>query len=207
MKSPKARRALKIAAAAALFAAAAAGIFGCSQQPQNFPQASIDYFSAMDDGVALKPDEVRGRDTWLIWTAGNEAFWDYLARRSFGAFDLLKVLDSRNRATRFSYYGVMNEPGFRSATAPDRYGLWLDAPDGTRDPAYAADYSESFPKDDFLRTYGRASGIVGLRLFPNPDFDDDAKKKWDAAIKKNPEAFYQDRSFYDKETLVRPYRV
>ena len=28
--------------------------------------------------------------------------------------------------------------------------------------------------------YGYATGIVGLRLFPNPDFDEAAAKKWDS---------------------------
>lgn len=195
-------------AAATLLATAATGALSMSRPPpQDFPQASVDYFAGMDDGIALKPDEVRGRNSWLMWTAGNEGFWDLLARRSFGAFDLLKVLDSRNRATRFAYYGVMNEPGFKAASAPDQFGLWLDVPDGTQDPAYAPQYRENFPKDDFLRTYGRASGIVGLRLYPNPDFDEAAKKKWDAAIKKSADAFYTDKDFYSKEGLVRPYRV
>jgi hypothetical protein len=176
-------------------------------EERDFPQASVDYFAAMDDGVRLTPDEVRGRNTWLIWTADNDAFWDHLARRSFGNFDLLKVLDSRNREKRFSYYGLMNEPGFKQATAPDKYGLWLDIPAGTRDGAFAVGYRENLPKDDFLRIYGRASGIVGLRLFPNPDFDDAAEARWLAAIRENPDAYYSDRKFYADETLVRPYRV
>ena len=45
--------------------------------------------------------------------------------------------------------------------------------------------------------YGYASGIVGLRLFPNPDFDEAAKAKWDARC------VLQRRS----KDLVRPYRV
>ena len=173
----------------------------------DFPQAAVDYFAGMDDGVTLTVDEVRGRNTWLIWTGGNQAFWDYLARRSFGTFDLLKVLDSRNRPTRFKRYGLMNEPGFKQASAPDQYGLWLDVPDGTQDGSYAADYREGFPKEDFLRSYGYASGIVGLRLFPNPAFDAAAKKKWLDAIAKNPNAFYADRKFYGDGNLVLPYRV
>jgi hypothetical protein len=199
---------LRLTAVAALLALAAAGGLVLSQpQERDFQQSSVDYFAGMDDGLPLSPEAVRGRNTWLIWTAGNEAFWDYLAGHSFGAFDLLKVLDSRKRASRFSYYGLMSEPGFKPATAPDQYGLWLDMPDGTHDPAYASDYGESLPKDDFLRSYGRASGIVGLRLYPNPAFDDAAKKKWDEAIKKNADAFYSDQDFYDKVDLVRPYRV
>ena len=166
-----------------------------------FPQAAADYFAGMDDGVALTADAIRGRNTWLMWTGGDEAFWDDLARGSSGTFDLLKVLDSRKRAERFSYYGLMNEPGFRQAAAPDRFGLWLDEPDGTRDGAFTADYRESFPRADYVRTYGRASGIVGLRLFPNLDFDAAAQAKWDA------QRFYNDRAYYSNAALVRPYRV
>ena len=44
--------------------------------------------------------------------------------------------------------------------------------------------------------YGYASGIVGLRLFPNPDFDEAAKAKWDAGA-----------YFKGDLSLVRPYRV
>jgi hypothetical protein len=99
--------------------------------PAAFPLAAYDYFRAMDYGVKLAPNEVKGRNTWILWTGGDEAFWDYMARYSYGNIDLLKTLDSRHRPYRFRYYGLMNEPGFRQATAPDRYGLWLDAPDGT----------------------------------------------------------------------------
>lgn len=208
MTRPMLRLFIGSAAAAALLAmvAAAAGLLPRAAGA-DFPQASADYFAGMDDGVALTPDEIRGRNTWLMWTGGDEAFWDYLARRSYGAFDLLKVLDSRNRDRRFATYGLMNEPGFRQAGAPDQFGLWLDLPDGTQDGAYASDYREAFPHADFLRAYGRASGIVGLRLFPNPAFDAAAKKKWMDAIKKDSDAFYSDRKFYSDPRLIRPYRV
>jgi hypothetical protein len=49
--------------------------------------------------------------------------------------------------------------------------------------------------------YGYATGIVGLRLFPNPDFDEQAAKRWD------PERYYSDESYYNDKDLVRPYRV
>jgi len=143
---------------------------------RDFPIAAFDYFAAMDDGTHLDSHGVRGRNTWLLWTTGDEAFWDLLATQSSGTFDLLKVIDSRDRSTRFSYYGVMNEPGFRQASAADQYGLWFDVPDGTRDPYYSARYDEAFPKDAFVRTYGRASGIVELRIFPNPNFDAAARR-------------------------------
>ena len=49
--------------------------------------------------------------------------------------------------------------------------------------------------------YGEASGIVGLRLFTNPDFDEKAAKRWD------PNKYYTDPSYYNDPNLVRPYRV
>ena len=42
---------------------------------------------------------------------------------------------------------------------------------------------------------------MGLRLFPNPDFDAQAAKDWD------PERYYTDPSYYNRKDLVRPYRV
>ena len=40
-----------------------------------------------------------------------------------------------------------------------------------------------------------------MRLFPNPDFDEAAAKKWD------PKRYYDDPSYYNDKNLVRPYRV
>jgi hypothetical protein len=49
--------------------------------------------------------------------------------------------------------------------------------------------------------YGFATGIVGFRLFPNPEFDEAAARRWD------PERYYTDEAYYNDRTLVRPYRV
>ncbi|MDT5281201.1 MAG: hypothetical protein QOJ20_2396, partial [Mycobacterium sp.] len=49
--------------------------------------------------------------------------------------------------------------------------------------------------------YGQATGIAGLRLFPNPNFDEAAAKRWD------PVRYYSDPSYYLSKDLVRPYRV
>ena len=48
---------------------------------------------------ALKFDahEVNGRNTWIVWTGGNDRFWDYMANNTFGAFDLLKIMSSNPR--------------------------------------------------------------------------------------------------------------
>ena len=49
--------------------------------------------------------------------------------------------------------------------------------------------------------YGYATGVIGLRLFPNPAFDEKAKAHWDA------EKYYNDPNYYNDKNLVKPYRV
>jgi len=155
----------------------------------DFPEIAVDLFKPMDGGIALSPDEIKGRNSWLLWTAGNQAFWDQVARTGFGLVDLLKTLDSRRRPHRFAEMGLINEPGFKAAAAPDAYGLWLDEP---ASPAAA----EIDP-----RIYGRPSGVIGFRIFPNPAFDAQAKQRW------NPERYYSDPTYYTDPDLVRPYRI
>ncbi len=43
--------------------------------------------------------------------------------------------------------------------------------------------------------------MLGFRLFPNPEFNDEARKKWDG------KRFYEDTSYYNDNKLIRPYRV
>src|SRR5262245_10991995 len=120
------------------------------RDPASFRIADEDYFHDMDGGVALTPDEVKGRNTWIVWTGGNDRFWDGISKTSIGALDFLKTLssydpekDSRlspeektrlrglykaSRDNRWIYLGLVNEPCFEKATGPDekRFGLWLD---------------------------------------------------------------------------------
>jgi len=182
----------------------------------SFPPADEDYFHAMDGGVPLSADEIKGRNMWIVWTGGDDKLWDTLAVNSVGTVDLLKTLSSHpglpaSRSNRWEYLGVVNEPCFKQATGPDpnRYGLWLD----TRDPSCPPDPFENESKYPGVKIgargnnipagsyYGYATGVVGLRLFPNPDFDEAAAKKWDA------KRYYEDPSYYNDKTLVRPYRV
>lgn len=158
------------------------------QRMADFPETEEDIFAGMDQGVALEPDEAKGRNTWLTWTAGNEAFWDHLARHGYGLVDLLETLDSRRRGSRFKEMGLINEPGFRQAQKPDEYGLWLDE----RITPEAAGSNSQID--------GRASGIVGLRLFPNPEFEA-ARGQWDA------ERYEKDAAYRASPELIRPYRV
>src|SRR5713101_4880611 len=64
----------------------------------SFTAADEDYFRDMDqnkDGaVALTTNEVKGRNSWIVWTGGNDRFWDIIASRSVGALDFLKTLSS-----------------------------------------------------------------------------------------------------------------
>ena len=157
----------------------------------DFPETATNLFHDMDGGIALSPDEVKGRNTWMLWTADNDKFWDWISRFGFGSTDLLKMIDSRQRGVRFKDMGLMNQPSYQKAAQVDEFGLWLDQPtNGGGEPA-----------DIDPKVYGRATGILGLRLFPNPDFDEAAKKRWDA------KRFYSDPNYFNDKKLVRPYRV
>ena len=132
-----------------------------------------------------------GRNTWNLWSAGNQRFWDRAAQDSYGLIDLLKMLDNRKyrRGERFKILGLNNEPGFRAPDKPDNLGLCLD------------EKVEPEPAGIDEKVYGKPSGVLGFRLFPNPDFDDNARQKWDG------ERFMSDPTYYNDKNLVRPYRV
>jgi hypothetical protein len=187
------------------------------RSPASLPAPTEDYFHDMDGGADLKPDPatkldpVLGRNTWLVWSGGNDRFWDKMTDYTFGAFDLLKIIaydpnKPIDRADRWKSLGLINEPCMQAPTAPDpdRFGLLLDV----RKPGCAADPFEDAAKYPGVKIgargstvpvgslYGYASGVIGLRLFPNPDFDDAAKAKWNA-----------DAYFKGDAKMVRPYRV
>ena len=157
----------------------------------DFPQITADIFKPMDGGIDLSPEEIMGRNTWNLWSGGNEHFWNHVAQDSFGLMDLLKMLDNRKfpRGERFKVLGLVNEPGFRAASKPDEFGLWLD------------EEAEPEPAGIDRTVYGKPSGVLGFRLFPNPDFNEEARKKW------NGDRFMNDPAYYNDNKLIRPYRV
>jgi cytochrome c5 len=157
----------------------------------DFPQITANIFKPMDGGIDLSPEEIMGRNTWNLWSGGNQHFWNRAAQDSYGLMDLLKMLDNRKypRGERFKILGAVNEPGFRAASKPDEYGLWLD------------EQTEPEPAGIDEKVYGKPSGVLGYRLFPNPDFNDEARKKWDG------NRFMNDPTYYNDNKLVRPYRV
>ncbi|MFZ0773873.1 MAG: hypothetical protein WCA49_08860 [Candidatus Sulfotelmatobacter sp.] len=200
----------------------------------SFKAADEDYFHDMDGGIDLTkgaPESdklalVRGRNTWIVWTAGDDRLWNTLIYRSAGALDFLKILSSHpklleidkrfSRDQRWEYMGLVNDPCFEKPTGPDaeRWGLWLDKrrPDCKPDPFENEQKypgvkigsrgsridGKDFPVGSF---YGYETGIVGLRLFPNPDFNEEAAKHWDA------DKYYNNPTYYNDKKLVRPYRV
>ncbi len=187
-----------------------------NRSAESFPAAGEDYFHDMDGGLALGPDEVKGRNTWIVWTGGDDRFWDGISKTSFGTLDFLKTLSSHpslknSRDNRWHYLGLVNEPCFDKATGPDpdRFGLWLDKrrPDCPADPfddpakypgVQIGSRGKTVPVGSY---YGAPTGIVGLRLFPNPDFDEAARSQWD------PDKYYTDPRYYGRKDLVKPYRV
>jgi hypothetical protein len=182
----------------------------------SFPAADEDYFHDMDGGLTFSREEIEGRNMWLVWTGGNDRLWDVLAAQSLGSLDFVKTLSSHpklpaSRDNRWRELGLVNEPCFTKPTGPDpnRYGLWLDV----RDPACGPDPFANADKYKGVQVgargrtvpvgsyYGEPSGVVGLRLFPNPDFDEAARRAWDS------EKYYNDPSYYERRDLIRPYRI
>jgi hypothetical protein len=140
-----------------------------------------------------------------------------LSVKSTGLLDFLKILSSHpsikefSRDNRWHYLGLVNEPCFEKATRgrEDRFGLWLDTrgagckadpfEDETKYPGVAIGArGKTIPVGSY---YGYATGVVGLRLFPNPNFDEAAARRWD------PERYYTDPTYYNDKNLVKPYRV
>ncbi len=161
------------------------------KSPLDFPQVTADVFQPMDGGIHLSPAEIMGRNAWILWSAGNDRFWNGVAQDSFGLMDLLKTLDNRKypRGQRFNTLGLINEPGFRAPTEPGEFGLMLD--------------EQIVPEPAGIdeKVYGKPSGVIGFRLFPNPDFNQEARRKWDG------NRFMNDPGYYNDNNLIRPYRV
>ncbi|GHC93652.1 hypothetical protein GCM10007320_44830 [Pseudorhodoferax aquiterrae] len=207
----------------------------------------LDYLAVTESSKLEEARQaVRGQNTWMLWGQGNEVFWGWLQEQGYGLADLLVLLDSRQRGSRFKDLGVVNQPGMRTQQGEPVLGLYLDEADpdpknkvwleGLTGP-YPAGYSEPFAignrrlyestiarlAQDGVdpRVYGYPSGVVGLRLMPNPDFfgatpaAEKARAYWkekvtDAA----PGAYYVKdtknkprQAIHADPALVRPFRV
>jgi hypothetical protein len=189
--------------------------YGVTSRPQEVAAALSPYLPGISPEQAVDA-AVKGRNMWIVWTGGNDRLWDLLSEKSFGNIDLLKTLSNHpalpySRDNRWKYLGLVNEPCFEKGAGArkDRYGLWLDVrrKDCPPDPfENEAKYpgvkigarGSTVPVGSY---YGYATGVVGLRLFPNPDFDEKAAAHWDAV------KYYEDPNYYNDKNVVRPYRV
>ena len=190
--------------------------YGATKNPAQVAAALSAYVPGITPQQAVSA-AVQGRNNWIVWSGGNDRLWDNLSVQSAGILDFLKIVSNHpsvkeySRDNRWNYFGLVNEPCFEKGTGPrkDRYGLWLD----TRRTDCPPDPFENEAKYPGVKIgargatvpvgsyYGYATGIVGLRLLPNPDFDEAAAKRWD------PERYYTDESYYNDKNLVKPYRV
>jgi len=173
----------------------------------------------------------KGRNNWIVWTGGNDRFWDEFNTITLGSSDFLKTISNFprsnefvsypfNRANRWKVLGLVNEPCFKgTSTVPtDPWGLYLDE----RDASCVADPYAEATKYPGIKTgsrgtmlkykgksipfevgsfYGRPSGVVGLRIFNNPKFDQKAADAWD------PELYYTNPKYYMNPNLIKPYRI
>ncbi|HEX8169950.1 MAG TPA: cytochrome c [Thermoanaerobaculia bacterium] len=194
---------------------AVALIVACNQQPAvrymptppQWKETEVDVFPGMN-GFTLDPSKadqkeaLRGRIVWNLWVGDSGLMWDWLSQHGFGTADLLKTLDSRRRDQRFLEIGIINQPGFMASTRPDPYGLYLDVP-RPDDPDGKIDQQVDYA------TYGRSSGVVGLRLTENPNFNEAAKSEWMKHVAADGvnHDFYENPSYYNNPKLVRPYIV
>ncbi|HEY1189994.1 MAG TPA: hypothetical protein VGE74_20255 [Gemmata sp.] len=211
-----------------------------------FRPAALNYFEDMDmmgatnttgaKKLELSDEAIKGRNAWVIWSAGNEAWWNWLAQYGYGTIDLLKLVDHTNRDSRFSRTGLINEPGTRPPSDDETartYGVKFARPvlekTATDDvhveyrkdkpgwhPASRFNPENLFPEGGYgaqadpekrYPVYGYPSGVVGLRLYPNPDFTTDAAERWKA----NLHLYYSDtkegREYARHPDTIRPYRV
>lgn len=189
--------------------------YGATKNPKEMAAALDPYLPGITPEDAVNA-VVKGRNNWIVWTGGNDRLWDVVASKSAGITDLLKTVSTHpslnyNRDNRWYYLGLVNEPCFENGTGPrqDRYGLWLDVREQDCLPEPFENESKypgvkigargkNIPVGSY---YGYATGIVGLRLFPNPNFDEKAEQEWD------PARYYEDPGYYNQKDLVRPYRV
>ena len=130
---------------------------------------------------------------WIVWTGGNDRLWDVLSRdRASASLDLLKTISSHpddctdrarqslarisgsstSRASRSHRAG--SEP-LRPVARCARSGLPARSVRrcgrSTR-ACRSARAAQTVPVGSY---YGEPTGVVGLRLFPNPDFDEKAR--------------------------------
>jgi hypothetical protein len=151
--------------------------------PSGAPDEPKDKYAYYGKGAAYTAEQKLGRDTWIMWTGGNEKLFrlgSVMGGNLGISIEYFRLLDSRGRSTRFQRLGLVNEPNFRQATQPNDFGLWLDVWLG----------DDTYPD---TKVYGEPTGIMGLRKFPNPKFD---RARW------NVEAYFRNPGAIEPPYLI-----
>ena len=167
--------------------------------------AQIAFSSGYAQGDAkLSPSERAGREIWFFATAFNDRFYTYsYPQRLGGAIDWYRILGAPNKPDLFQGWGAIPDPDCCTPGSPncpaksleETYGFqycpgddallrsvgksdyrdpacdFKDAPFDTLTPHGRVDQRQD-PCD--LR-FGTSTGALGLRKFPNPNFD---PEKW-----------------------------
>ena len=102
----------------------------------------------------MTENQRQGLSAWHLFGAYRGKFFRRTQKETSNASNMLRVVDSRGHDDRFQRTGLINEPGCKKADKPDQFGL----------------YTYECPNDPY------SSGVIGLRLRPNPDFDMNAWK-------------------------------
>ncbi len=110
------------------------------------------------------------------------------------------------RGRHKSQRGLQLYRGERDELANDGY---YDYPDAYMSSDEAEDYGNDSDQDRYEKykhipppdIYGISSGVIGLRLFPNPNFTAEHQARWNA------DRYYTDPSYYEDPELERPFRV
>jgi hypothetical protein len=201
--------------------------------PKTQDLAPFNYHNAEGNLDEKGIEAIKGQNTWMLWGEGNEAFWDWLQQHGYGLVDFMVLLDSRARASRFNRTGMINQPGMMSGPR-NSLGLWLDTASNATAVAPVSQYDAShtklfmpgnpaayekaladLPRDGVdPNVYGYPSGVIGLRLFPNPDFfgksdrAEQARNYWAEKVALDAtDRYYKDPDYARDPELVRPFRV
>lgn len=150
--------------------------------------------------ATLNPSEAAGREIWYKATAGNARFHTYVFQQRLGVLiDWYRVLNASERDDRFKTWGLINDPdcctpgsaGCPAKSLEETYGFdWCPGDEellkyvgkpGYRDPACDFNEAPLNPDDPHEASnqrqspcdlaFGTSTGAMGLRKFPNPNFD------------------------------------
>jgi len=192
--------------------------YSCTIPNSAFAQSALSSAYAQGD-AKLSPSERAGREIWFFATAFNDRFYTYsYPQRLGGAINWYRILAAQNKSDLFQGWGAIPDPDCCTPGSPNCPAKTLDETYGFqycpgddallrsigksdyRDPACDfkdATFDTSTPhgsvdqrQDPCDLRFGTSTGALGLRKFPNPNFDPEKWRKltgslasWDAYTK------------------------